>query len=54
MSLHGHLFIVFLVPLLRNDLLYAIASMSEIWGMGIHVMIVLACLKLPPHIEVGD
>ena len=30
MSLHGHLFTVFLVPVLRCELLYAIASMSEI------------------------
>ena len=50
MSLHGHLFTVFLVPLLRNDLLYAIGTMSEIRGMGIYDMIVLACWKLPPHI----
>ena len=24
--------------------------MSEIWGIGIYDMIVLACWKLPPHI----
>ena len=39
-----------LIPILRNDLLYAIATMSEIWGMGIYDVIVLACWKLPPHI----
>ena len=39
-----------LIPILRNDLLYAIATMSEIWGMGIYDVIVLACCKLPPHI----
>ena len=40
-----------LIPMLRNDLLYAIATMSEIWGMGIYDVIVLACWKLPPHIR---
>ena len=40
-----------LIPILRNDLLYAIATMSEIWGMGIYDVIVLACWKLPPHIR---
>jgi hypothetical protein len=39
-----------LIPMLRCDLLYAIATMSEIWGMGIYDVIVLACWKLPPHI----
>ena len=39
-----------LIPMLRCDLLYAIATMSEIWGMGIYDMIVLACWKLTPHI----
>ena len=39
-----------LILMLRNDLLHAIATMSEIWGMGIYDMIVLACWKLPPHI----
>ena len=36
--------------MLRCDLLYAIATMSEIWGMGIYDVIVLACWKLPPLI----
>ena len=39
-----------LIPILRYDLLYAIATMSEIWGMGIYDVIVLACWKLPPYI----
>ena len=39
-----------LFPILRHQLLYAIATMSEIRGMGIYDMIVLACWKLPPHI----
>jgi len=39
-----------LIPMLRCDLLYAIATMSEIWGMGIYDMIVLTCWKMPPHI----
>ena len=43
MSLHGHLFTVFLVSPTRHELMYAIATMSEIWGMGIYDMIVLAC-----------
>ena len=50
MSLHGHLFTEFLVSMLRNDLLYAIATMSEFRGMGIYDVIVLACWKLPPLI----
>ena len=43
-----------LIPILRHELLYAIATMSEIWGMGIYDVIVLACWELPPHIGVGD
>ena len=39
-----------LFPILRNDWLYAIATMSEFWGMGIYDVIVPACWKLPPHI----
>ena len=39
-----------LIPMLRCDLLYAITAMSEIWGMGIYDMIVLACWKMPAHI----
>ena len=39
-----------LIPILRCELLYAIATMSEIWGMGIYDVIVLTCWKLPPHI----
>ena len=50
MSLHGHLFTVFLVSHTRHELMYAIASMSEIWGMGIYDVIVLTCWKMPPHI----
>ena len=50
MSLHGHLFTIFLVSHTRHELMYAIASMSEIWGMGIYDVIVLACWKMPPHI----
>jgi len=45
----------FLFPILRNDLLYAIATMSEIWGMGIYDMIVLACWKFAStYMGVGD
>ena len=40
-----------LFPLLRHELLYAIATMSEIWDMGIYDVIVLACWELPPHIR---
>ena len=39
-----------LLPILIFDLLDALATMSEIWGMGIYDVIVLACWKLPPHI----
>ena len=43
-----------LLPILKFDLLDAMATMSEIWGMGINDVIVLACWKLPPHMGVGD
>ena len=39
-----------LVPILIFDLLNALATMSEIWGMGIYDVIDLACWKMPPHI----
>ena len=39
-----------LLPILIFDLLDAMATMSEIWGMGIYDVIVLACWKMPPHI----
>ena len=39
-----------LLPILIIDLLDAMATMSEIWGMGLYDVIVLACWKLPPHI----
>ena len=39
-----------LLPMLIFDLLDAMATMGEIWVMGIHFVIVLACWKLPPHI----
>ena len=39
-----------LLPILKFDLLDAMATMSEIWGMRIYDVIVLACWKLPPHI----
>ena len=39
-----------LIPILRCELLCAIATMREIWGMGIYDVIVLTCWKLPPLI----
>ena len=39
-----------LFPILIFDLLDAMATMCEIWGMGIYEVIVLTCWKLPPHI----
>ena len=40
-----------LIPILRCELVCAIATMREIWGMGIYDVIVLACWKMPPHIR---
>ena len=39
-----------LFSVLSFELMYAIATMSEIWGMGMYDVIVLACWKMPPHI----
>ena len=39
-----------LLPILIFDLLDAMATMSEIWGMGIYDVIVLTCWKMRPHI----
>ena len=44
-----------LILILRHELLYAIATMSEIWGMGIYDVIVLACWKFAStYMGVGD
>ena len=43
-----------LIPILSNELMYAIATMSEISGMRIYDVIILACWKMPPHIGDGD
>ena len=41
-----------LFPIFIFDLLDAMATMCEIWGMGIYIydVIALACWKLLPHI----
>ena len=43
-----------LFPILIVELLDAMATISEIWGIGIYDVIVLACWEMPPHMGVGD